>query len=74
MARPFLEEILVTGSREWHRIVIFPTANRANFVIARLRSAYSKAEWEWRGAKLLEVGQSAIYVRYIGPPPSKEQT
>lgn len=64
--RPLLEEILVAGDHDWYRIVVFPSPNRANFVLAKLRKAFSSTEWEWRGVKIAEVGQSAIYVRWAG--------
>lgn len=64
--RPLLEEILTTQDRDWFRVILFFKANQANFNIKRLVESHSKTEWEWRAVKLVEVDQSAIYVRWVG--------
>jgi hypothetical protein len=64
--RPLLEEILVAGDRDWFRVVLFFKAMSAPLAVRKLRQTYSKTEWEFEGRKLEEVGQSAIYVRWVG--------
>lgn len=64
--RPLLEQILVAGDRDWFRVVLFFKAMSAPMSVRKLRQAYTKGEWEWEARKLDEVGQSAIYVRWIG--------
>jgi hypothetical protein len=64
--RPFLEQILVAGDRDWFRLVLFFKAMSAPVALRKVRQAYSKTEWQFEARKLDEVGQSAIYVRWIG--------
>jgi hypothetical protein len=64
--RPLLEEILLAGERDWFRVVLFFKANQANFNIKKLAEAHSRTGWEWQARKLIEVDQSAIYVRWVG--------
>ena len=63
--RPFLEEILEKDDRDWYRLAIYPGTG-AGQGTARLTKTYSNKEWEFRSVQLREVGQSAIYVRWIG--------
>jgi hypothetical protein len=65
-ARPFLEDILAAGSRDWHRLAIFPTTMGAAQTVGRLRKHYSRVEWEWKAARNPDTGQSAVYVRWLG--------
>lgn len=64
--RPLLEQILVDEDHDWYRVALFFKARQASMNLKRVREAHSKAEWEWRAARLDEVEQSAIYVRWIG--------
>ena len=64
--RPLLEQVLVAGDRDWFRVVLFFKAMSAPIAVRKIRQAYSKTEWEFEARKLDEVGQSAIYVRWIG--------
>lgn len=47
-------------------MVLFHSAAQASFNLKKLRDGFSANEWEWRAARLLEVDQSAIYVRRRG--------
>ena len=64
--RPHLEQIVVAEDRDWFRVVLFFKAMSAPIAVRKLRQAYSKTEWEFEARKLDEVGQSAIYVRWVG--------
>jgi hypothetical protein len=65
LARPLLEQIMAEGDRAWHRLAVFPSSMGASQTCGRLRKAYPR-EWEWRAVKVAEVGQSALYVRWLG--------
>lgn len=64
--RPLLEEILVAGERDWFRVALFFKTRQAAMNLKRVRESHSKSEWEWRAARLDEVDQSALYVRWVG--------
>jgi len=65
-ARPFLEDIVAAGSRDWHRVAIYPTTGGAGLAAARLAKRYGAGEWEWTTRRNPDTGQSAIYVRWTG--------
>jgi hypothetical protein len=64
--RPLLEQILVTGDRDWFRVALFFKTRQAAMNLKRVRESHSQRDWEWRAARLEEVDQSALYVRWIG--------
>ena len=64
--RPLLEQILVDADRDWFRVILFFKAMSAPLAVRKLRQSYSNTEWEFEARKLAEVGQSAIYVRWVG--------
>lgn len=66
LARPLLEEIASSANSEWHRLAVFPAPRSAAQTRTRLSKAYSKADWEFRAASIPDVGQSALYVRWLG--------
>jgi hypothetical protein len=66
LVRPLLEEILVSQDRDWFRVVLFFKDRQAAMNLKRLRDAHSRTAWQWEARRLSEVGQSAIYVRWVG--------
>ena len=63
-ARPFLEELMAQGNHDWHRVVVFPSSMAAGQATGRLRKAYR--EFEWKGCRVPDIGQSAVYVKWTG--------
>lgn len=66
LARPMLEEIAATANPKWHRLALFPSPRSAAYTAVQLRKHYSKTEWEFRAVSVPDVGQSALYVRWLG--------
>lgn len=68
LARPMLEQLMAEGDKAWHRLAVFPSSMGASQTCGRMRKAYPR-EWEWLAVKVPEVGQSALYVRWLGAKP-----
>jgi hypothetical protein len=69
LARPLLEEIMAEGSKDWHRIALFPSSMAAGQNRGRIAKAYR--EFEFRAVRVAEISQSAIYVRWLGRKPGQ---
>lgn len=66
-ARPFVEQLMAEGDREWHRFAIFPSSMAAGQTRTRVAKAYR--EFEFKAVWVPEVSQSAIYGRWTGKRP-----
>jgi hypothetical protein len=64
-ARPLLEQLMAEGDRHWHRLALFPSTRLAGNTRGQLVKAYPR-EWEFKAVALREVGQSSLYVRWLG--------
>ena len=67
-ARPFVEQLVAEGDRDWHRFAIFPGAQAASQCRARIAKAYP--EMEFKAVRVAEIGQSALYGRWTGKRPA----
>ncbi|MFP5376920.1 MAG: hypothetical protein ACLGIO_09090 [Acidimicrobiia bacterium] len=65
-ARPLLEQIMAEGRTKWQRLAIHPSARGAGQLVGAFRKAYPPSEWEFKAVAIPEVGQSAVYVRWLG--------
>lgn len=65
-ARPLLEQLMAADERDWHRLAVLPSTAGAGHARARMAKAYGAKEWEFVAARLDEVDQSALYVRWLG--------
>lgn len=63
-ARPFVEEIMAEGDRDWHRFAVFPSSMAAAQTKGRVAKAYR--EFEFQAVRVPEIGQSALYGRWLG--------
>ena len=67
-ARPFVEQIVAEGDRDWYRFAIFPSSMAAAQCRARIAKAYP--EFEFKAVRVAEIGQSALYRRWTGKRPA----
>lgn len=67
-ARPFVEDIMAAGSRDWHRFAIFPSSMGAAQVRTRVAKAFR--EFEFKSVRVPDIGQSALYGRWNGKRPA----
>lgn len=65
-ARPLLEQLMAEGNRKWHRICIHHSPHAAGRLAVVFRKAFPKSEWEFRAVTIPEVGQGAVYARWLG--------
>lgn len=65
-ARPLLESLMADGKTTWHRLAVHPSSRGGAFLAVALRKAFPRSEWEFKAVSLAEVGQSAVYVRWLG--------
>jgi len=66
--RILLEEIVAKGSGEWWRLGVFPSRTAAAHMAGRLRKRHSSTEWQFEAVSVPEVGQSALYARWLAAP------
>ena len=67
-ARPFVEQLVAEGDRDWHRFAIFPSSMAAAQTKGRVAKAYP--EFVFKAVRVAEIGQSALYGRWTGKRPS----
>lgn len=65
-ARPLLEQLMAEGNHKWHRICIHPSPHGAGHLAVVFRKAFPKSEWEFKAVSIPEVGQAAVYARWLG--------
>ena len=63
-ARPFVEQLMAEGDRDWHRFAVFPSSIAAGQTRGRVAKAYR--EFEFRAVRVPEISQSALYGRWVG--------